>query len=426
MDHMDEHDDDLNVKVILLGVGGAALAAVLVALARRDDDGQKAQAAAVIDEVKKDAKKAAKAAKKKRKEIVTTASALGERLADDVKESAAALGADAKAAERDLKAAAWDAQQEAHDAEGRLRAAGHKVVDDATHLASRVGAEARNLAGEGRERISHLRQRDDGDSRADREFERLHAEIDKLKSQLGETGRKGEKDLFGLASRFSGKGAATKDDVASQAAAAAIAHLEKSLKAKAPALLAARNRAQVMEILQQDLGPTIRETATQAAMAALGMWESGRERAKDAAGEMRETARDASKDVRDKARHLKEEVQAETEHLAAEVSDQEDAIRVDGKRRFWRAAGDGRDAATEEAEQIKAAAQAAEEEARASEKEREHRGKSGLFWGGAGLGLALYALLDAERRETVLRLANEASVQVQELVRDLQGYDDEF
>jgi hypothetical protein len=56
----------------------------------------------------------------------------------------------------------------------------------------------------------------------------------------------------------------------------------------------------------------------------------------------------------------------------------------------------------------------------------EHRGKAGLFWGGAGIGLALYALLDAERREQVLRLANEASVQVQELVRDLQGYDDEF
>jgi hypothetical protein len=40
--------------------------------------------------------------------------------------------------------------------------------------------------------------------------------------------------------------------------------------------------------------------------------------------------------------------------------------------------------------------------------------------------LALYALLDAERRDRVLRLANEASIQVQELVRDLQGYDDEF
>jgi hypothetical protein len=67
------------------------------------------------------------------------------------------------------------------------------------------------------------------------------------------------------------------------------------------------------------------------------------------------------------------------------------------------------------------AADAAEQQA-----EEERHGKAGLFWGGAGIGLALYALLDAERREKVLRLANDASVQIQELVRDLQGYDDEF
>jgi hypothetical protein len=80
-----------------------------------------------------------------------------------------------------------------------------------------------------------------------------------------------------------------------------------------------------------------------------------------------------------------------------------------------------------------AAAQATTEETLTAAKEKEaegvgeeHRGKAGLFWGGAGIGLALYALLDAERRDRVLRLANEASVQVQELVRDLQGYDDEF
>jgi len=56
----------------------------------------------------------------------------------------------------------------------------------------------------------------------------------------------------------------------------------------------------------------------------------------------------------------------------------------------------------------------------------ERHGKSGLFWGAATLGLAAYALLDPERRDKILKFANEASVQVQDLVRDLQGYDDEF
>ena len=40
MDLMQEHDDDLNRKVILLSVGSAAAPALLVALARhRDDEG---------------------------------------------------------------------------------------------------------------------------------------------------------------------------------------------------------------------------------------------------------------------------------------------------------------------------------------------------------------------------------------------------
>ena len=418
---MHEQDDALNIKVILLAIGGAAVAAVLVALARREEETPQAHAETVAKDVKKEAKKTAKAARKKQKEMATAAAHAGDRIADEVKEKAATLGGDVRNAERDLKAAAWDAQQEAREAESRLRAAGHRVVDDAAHLASRVGEEARHLAGEGKERIAHLRHRDDGESRVDSEVERLRAEIDELKSQLGGAGKKAEKDFLGLTSRFTGKGSAAKDDVTAQAVAAALAQLEKSLKAKAPALLAARNRNQVLEILQQDLGPTIRESAVQAAMAALGMLETGRERARDVADEGRETAQDASKDVRDKTHRLKDEARADADAAAQEAEHLLDAARANGKRRLWRSSHNAQEEAASAhrtEEPVPAAADSGAEE--------EHRSKSGLFWGGAGLGLALYALLDTERREKVLRMANEASVQVQELVRDLQGYDDEF
>ena len=73
-----------------------------------------------------------------------------------------------------------------------------------------------------------------------REIDRLRAEIEELKERLEGTGRKTERDYLGLASRFTGKGKTAKDDMAAQAAAAALAQLEKSLKAKAPALMAAR------------------------------------------------------------------------------------------------------------------------------------------------------------------------------------------
>jgi hypothetical protein len=113
------------------------------------------------------------------------------------------------------------------------------------------------------------------------------------------------------------------------------------------------------------------------------------------------------------------------EHGIEDAAHRAETMRANGKRRFWRSSHEAHDAdaaadaATEEPPK-------ANEEAEKQDAGEEHRGKTGLFWGGAGIGLALYALLDAERRDRVLKLANEASVQVQELVRDLQGYDDEF
>ena len=419
---MHEQDDALNTKVILLAIGGAMAAAILVALARRDDDTTKERADKAAAEAKaqieEDVKKAAKTAKKKRKALIAAAVKRRNQFEDDAGDMAEAIAKDAREAERDLKAAAWDAQQRAKEAESRLMAAGHRVVDDAAHLASRVGAEARQLAGEGRERIALLRQRDEPES----EIERLRAEIEELKERLAETGRKTERDYLGLASRFTGKGKSAKDDKAAKAAAAALTQLERSLKAKAPALLAARDRAQVMDILQKELGPTLRESAVQAAMAALGILDAGKERARDAAEDMRETARDLRAESRDKERLAEDDMREALLHAEEDAERRAEAIKANGKRRLWRMSHEAPEVADEAAARVSEAAGAAE----VAIAEDEHRSKAGLFWGGAGLGLALYALLDAERRDKVLRLANEASVQVQELVRDLQGYDDEF
>jgi hypothetical protein len=436
MDLMQEHDDDLNRKVILLSVGSAAAAALLIALARhKDDQGAAsradevaARAEDVVSDVKRESKKAAKAAKKKRKEIAAAANETGHRVGDAVRDATERLDFDARAAERDLKAAAWDAQQEAKEAESRLRAAGHRVVDDATHLASWFGAEARNLAGEGKEKIAQLRHRDEGESTVEREVERLRSEIEELRKQLGQAGRRADKETLGLASRFGGKSGPIAEAVASEATAAALGQIERALRAKAPALLAARNRAQVVEILQKELGSTLRDTAVQAAVAALGKLDWARESA-DAA---RDDVREAVNDARDDARRLGDEAANEARRAAQEAREAAEAaahraetIQANGKRRFWRSSHEAGDAAASvdaKVEETRAAVDEKEEEAAGEE----HRGKAGLFWGGAGIGLALYALLDEERRDRVLRLANEASVQVQELVRDLQGYDDEF
>jgi gas vesicle protein len=432
MDLMQEHDDELNRKVILLSVGSAAVAALLIALARRKDDeglGSRADQVAaraedVVADAKRESKKAAKAAKKKRKEIAGAAAETAHYVADEIRGATERLDFDAKAAERDLKAAAWDAQQEAKEAESRLRAAGHRVVDDATHLASWFGAEARSLAGEGKEKIAQLRHREAGEGTIEHEVERLRAEIEELKGQLGKVGRKADKDSLGLASRLTGKSGPITEAVASEATAAALGQIERALRAKAPALLAAKNRAQVVEILQKELGSTLRDTAVQAAVAALGKLDWARESG-DAVRETEDRVREAASKARDRARRLSDDVTAEVEHGVEDAAHRAETMRANGKRRFWRSSHEAHDAdaaadaATEEPPK-------ANEEAEKQDAGEEHRGKTGLFWGGAGIGLALYALLDAERRDRVLKLANEASVQVQELVRDLQGYDDEF
>jgi hypothetical protein len=432
MDLMQEHDDDLNRKVILLSVGSAAVAALLIALARRKEeesvasrgDEVAARAEDIVADVQRESKKAAKAAKKKQKEIAAAAAETGHRVADEVRGATGRLDFDAETAERDLKAAAWDAQQQAIEAESRLRAAGHRVVGDATQLASWVGAEARNLAGEGKEKIAQLRHRDEGESTVEREVERLRGEIEELREQLEKAGREADKDAVGLTSRFAGKSGPLAEAVASEATAAALGQIERALRAKAPALLAARNRSQVVEILQKELGSTLRDTAVQAAVAALGKLDWTRELA-NAVREAEDHAREAENEVRESARRLGDEVADGVERSSDEAAHQAETMQANGKRRFWRSSHDVGDAAAV-ADATTEEKPAASKEAEKEDAGEEHRGKAGLFWGGAGIGLALYALLDAERRDRVLHLANEASVQVQELVRDLQGYDDEF
>ena len=205
--------------------------------------------------------------------------------------------------------------RQAKEAESRLRAAGHRVVDDATHLASWVGAEARNLAGEGKEKIAQLRHREEGESTIEREVERLRAEIEELKEQLRKAGQKADKDALGLTSRFAGKSGPIAEAVASEATAAALGQIERTLRAKAPALLAARNRAQVVEILQKELGSTLRDTAVQAAVAALGKLDWTRESG-NAVREAEDHAREAVNEARDSARRLGDDVADEVERAA--------------------------------------------------------------------------------------------------------------
>lgn len=400
----DDEDVTLNVKAIGLAIGGAALAGLLFVLARR---GESEEAEGSVEATSHDSGKAGKKLMVFAKDKAEHAGHKGDRSRPEV----ASLEFDVKEAERDLKAAAWDAQQEARAAESRLRAARGKVMEDAAHIATWVGHEARALAGEGKERVSHLRHRDDEGE----ELERLREEVAELRRQLGASGSKSEKDYSRLVSRLTSKAGPVSEAVATEAVSTAIAQLERSLKARGPALLAARDRKQMIEIVQAELGPILRDSLVKAAAAAFGAWDSTRGQVTETGRQVSDMAQDAGRRLRPSGHEGREEDQERLADVLHAVDSGDTPAAANGKHRFWHS----RPTEAEAVELVTTPDDVFAER-------EEHSSKAGLFWGGAGLGLALYALLDADRRERFIRLANEASIQVQELVRDLQGYDDEF
>lgn len=440
----DDEDLVLNAKAIGLAVGGAALAGLLFVLTRRDE-----KPAPVVEVPEPEAVKesfayaAREAAKHARTHRENVEEAVKDR-AGSLSEALDSANVDSEIAERNLKAAAWDAQERARIAESKLRAASSKVAGDAAHIASRVGAEARHIAGESKDRISQLRRPDESDS----EIERLKAELETLRQELASKAKSERRDVLGVSKKLAGKKVGPlPEGVAGEAATAALEHLEKSLKTKAPLLLTARNRAQALEILQREMGPVLRDSAMLALSTAVGGAEKASQKAASAPADLKqrfrhtESAGESADDLEARLRAAREEAsaealrardaaeaearaaRAEADDLRAELEAKMDEIRRasarNGKHTLWSRHVDEQEVTPEpEVEVVTAEERAGEPAGR--------RGVPGLLWGGAGVGLAIYAMMNPERRDAMLKLANEASVQLQELVRDLQGYDDEF
>lgn len=432
-------DDDLvlNAKAIGLAIGGAALAGMLFVLTRRDERPTPALESAAAESAADSFAEAARNA-------ADEARAHRESVEGKVKDTAASKHIDIEELERELKAAAWDAQERARIAESKLRALSSRVTEDASHLASRVGEEARHLAGEGKGRISHLRRHGE----ASVEIESLKDDVSARREEIAGKGKKGGKKRMSAKAKLGGKKfGPLPEGIAGEAASAALENLEQSLKSKAPLLLAARNKTHAMEIAQREIVPILRDSALLALSTALSGAERASQKAATAPQEIKQrlrhevesadlvdtgevedklrAARDAAtaellkarEEAEAEARAAREELERLKEELAAKLEEIRQATSKNGSEAVW-ARHDESAEPTDEPE-------AATEDGTASDGEHK-RGISGLLWGGAGLGLAIYALMNPERRESILKFANEASIQLQELMRDLQGYDDEF
>ena len=186
--------------------------------------------------------------------------------------------------------------------------------------------------------------------------------------------------------------------IAAQAAAAAVARAERAFGRGAALADAARHRApEVRHVLPEDVVPSLLDVAQQAANAAVDRWQAVMEKAAEAApSELPEPVAHAAHRLKATTGKVKE-APAAAAHGAA------DRVEVLSGR-------------------AKAATRRTAEATVETGKET----FAIIFWLGAALGVIFWVLLDEKRRTQAQQFFTEASVQARELVRDLKGYDDEF
>lgn len=191
----------------------------------------------------------------------------------------------------------------------------------------------------------------------------------------------------------------------------------------------AKGRVKHAPKVKEEVVPSVRDVALQAATAALELWQAARERA----GEVVETAEqvvaepvseaerkarsaahllaESADQVADRAKHVRKDVRKNVTVHADELGEMaRDATKVVAVRA---------DEVTERAKDVtKSAAEATVSTTRDT--------GATILWSLAAAGIVYYVLLDKDRREQVLKTAQSVIGQVREVIRDFQGYDEEF
>lgn len=176
----------------------------------------------------------------------------------------------------------------------------------------------------------------------------------------------------------------------------------------------------------EEIAPTMREVALQAASAALDLWQAAKDRAEEAveAAEHKygEGAADAvgraGRAARDVAAHVVDEASGRAKVATHFVTDHVDGASDAVKHAASNAAGRADEMGGRAKEATKHAAGATVTTSRDT--------GAALFWTAAAAGIVFYALLDKARREQVLSVLDSLVAQARDVIRDVQGYDEEY
>ena len=130
--------------------------------------------------------------------------------------------------------------------------------------------------------------------------------------------------------------------------------------------------------------------------------------------ELTERAKHVAAQVSDRA----EEVSGRARHAAANVADKAD----DARERAKHVAANVAHRADDASERAKIVTREAADLTVATSKDT----GAALIWTAAAAGIVFYALIDKDRREQVLKIVDGMVSQAREIIRDIQGYDEEF
>lgn len=170
----------------------------------------------------------------------------------------------------------------------------------------------------------------------------------------------------------------------------------------------------------------VREIALAAASAALELWQTARERAED-------LAQSAEEEVAEPAVRLVGRADKKTREAVATVADEVSGRAKHVSKSVVQHTDDLSERARDATKQVALRADDVSERAKtATRSVAETTVSTGrdtgatLLWSAAAAGIVFYVMMDKDRREQVLSVLDAVVEQSREIIRDFQGYDEDF
>ncbi len=287
-----------------------------------------------------------------------------------------------------------------------------RLTHDAKNLASSAESQAQSWQKMGKKRAKKMAGQVDPDrlkeagGAVESEIHRLTDRTKGLLERGAKSGRESAKTAKKDAKKAGSESASSLQGIIAQAVASALSGMERARESGTSLAESARDHmpsvnqkaggemvASIRGKVEEDVVPSLRDVAFTVASVAADLWHGARERVSDGVpvdveglshraakvvGIGGDRAKDASSTVADKASEMRDRAKDATRRTAdATVDTSKDSGAL-------------------------------------------------LFWTGAAAALIFYVLLDEERRDQLTRFAAATTAQAQELLRDFQGYDDEF